>query len=228
LTFQEKEYIKDKVHFIVAAKAFDQGEFSLDKAMEDRNALRGMFFPRPLPSLPLTCMEYVHEAFKKRRRATLTPTPTIASIESDIHRILALTIKPSDWPRIFLDANAAKTFVSRACAVQKFLYTDFPSIEHAKYKGYVDFNTARHAFEAGFFQTEEAPPRGWVRKQQFNTVAAARRETRAGIQKRVPVARAEMRGAANGSCGVGTGTGAVKVCLYPTLGGLFPSFSLHS
>ncbi|KAG9376399.1 hypothetical protein A1F94_012946 [Pyrenophora tritici-repentis] len=40
LSFQQKEYIKDKVHFIVAAKAFEQGEFYLKKAMEDRNALR--------------------------------------------------------------------------------------------------------------------------------------------------------------------------------------------
>ncbi|KAF7568658.1 RNA-capsid multi-domain protein [Pyrenophora tritici-repentis] len=82
LSFQQKEYIKDKVHFIVAAKAFEQGEFYLKKAMEDRNALR-------------------------------------ASIEADIHRILNI-IKPSDWPRIFLDAQLAKHFVSRACKVHGF------------------------------------------------------------------------------------------------------------
>ncbi|KAI1531642.1 hypothetical protein PtrCC142_007617 [Pyrenophora tritici-repentis] len=146
LSFQQKEYIKDKVHFIVAAKAFEQGEFYLKKAMEDRNALR-------------------------------------ASIEADIHRILNI-IKPSDWPRIFLDAQLAKHFVSRACAAKNFAYTDFPGVEKAKYMGFVDFNTARHAFEAGFFLTKERPPKGWVCKPRFVAKGAER-----GIQKRLPVTR---------------------------------------
>ena len=115
--------------------------------------------------------------------------------------------------------------MSRACAVRKFLYTDFCGVEPEKYKGYVDFNTARHAFEAGFFQTEEPPPKAWVRKQRFTTSTAARSETRGEIQKRVPMTRVEMRRTGGG------GTGAVKVGVYATLGGLFlppPPFAFLS
>ena len=51
LSFEEKDYIKDKVHFIVAAKAFEKGEFYLDEALEDRNALRGICTS---PSVPIS------------------------------------------------------------------------------------------------------------------------------------------------------------------------------
>ncbi|CAA9963051.1 hypothetical protein PTMSG1_06419 [Pyrenophora teres f. maculata] len=172
LSFEQKEYIKDKVHFVVAAKAFEQGQFYLKEAMEDRNALR-------------------------------------ASIEADIHRILSLVIKPSDWPRIFLDAQAAKHFVSRACAVKNFTYTDFPNVEKGKYKGYVEFNTARHAFEAGFYQTKDQPPKGWMHKHRFIANRA-----KSGIQKRLPVMRV-VAGSGNSGGGVfkagGGGGGATMV-----------------
>ena len=84
-------------------------------------------------------------------------------------------------------------------------------MEKEKYKGFVDFNTARHAFEAGLFQTKMQLPRGWVRKQQF-TANMARRETRGGIQKRLPVVWNEMRAA-----------GSVNVGVYGTMRGLFPA-----
>ena len=51
-SIQEQDYIKDKVHFLVAIKAFEAGEFYVEVPVEDKRALRGMFVPSLL-SFPL-------------------------------------------------------------------------------------------------------------------------------------------------------------------------------
>ena len=56
LTKQELAYIKDKVCFVVACKAFKQREFYLEVGLVDRPALRGMLVTIPCFGPPkLTC-----------------------------------------------------------------------------------------------------------------------------------------------------------------------------
>lgn len=85
---------------------------------------------------------------------------TTASIESDIARFLPLI---PNWPAHFHTANCARDFVAEKAGLLRFEYTVFEGVEKGAYDGYVNYNTARHAFEAGFF-TIKYPGYGWKEK----------------------------------------------------------------
>ncbi|KAF1941046.1 hypothetical protein EJ02DRAFT_423389 [Clathrospora elynae] len=123
LTDEDFDYVKDKVHFVVAVRAFEQGEFYLDIPMPDTTLLR-------------------------------------AAIESDITRVLQLI--PS-WPDSFLSVPDAQNYVAKICHLNSFNYTEFEGVEPYKFGSYVNFNTARHAYEAGRFEMHW-PGKGWSRK----------------------------------------------------------------
>jgi hypothetical protein len=54
LSYEDEAEVRDKVHYLVAVKAFEQDEFYLDVPLMDRAQLRGSFLSHlssPLPSL---------------------------------------------------------------------------------------------------------------------------------------------------------------------------------
>jgi hypothetical protein len=51
------------------------------------------------------------------------------------------------------------------------VYEHFEGVEEKKFRAYVNFNTARHAFEAGRFDMD-VPGKGW-RRPQLKTPKAA-------------------------------------------------------
>ncbi|KAI4951885.1 hypothetical protein J4E91_003346 [Alternaria rosae] len=113
LTKEELAYIKDKVCFVVACKAFKQGEFYLEVALVDRSALR-------------------------------------AAIEADIRGLLPLV---PYWP-YFSGVKEAIVHVDGVAHWKGFRYTEFKGVEKDKFRRYVNFNTARHAFEDGRFEMQ--------------------------------------------------------------------------
>jgi hypothetical protein len=66
------------------------------------------------------------------------------------------------WPTEFLDADVVAKYVAGVCALKKFVYTPFDGVTAEKFRGYVTFNTARHAWEGRLFELKVVP-REWVR-----------------------------------------------------------------
>jgi hypothetical protein len=83
-----------------------------------------------------------------------------AAIESDIARLLPLI---RFWPRTFMDSDAAKKWVMNNCLNNGFVFSPFRDVEEGKFKGYVQFNTARRAWERGLFDLDTVDE-GWKRK----------------------------------------------------------------
>jgi hypothetical protein len=83
------------------------------------------------------------EWFKK---VALKPGLTMrATIEADIDRLMPL-LPP--WPAL-ASINAAQNHVSRFCARTKFQYTGWKEVEPHKYRMWVNYHTAKRAFDAG-------------------------------------------------------------------------------
>jgi hypothetical protein len=146
---------RDKVHYLVAVRAFQQGEFYLEVPLVDRGELRGLLsyhFPL-LPYLRLLL-------FRLRCESNEIVLTEIAAIESDIQRTLPLL--PS-WPASFSGVENAKKFIASFTHPEQFTYTDFSGMKADKFRGFVNHNTVRHAYEAGAF-TMQCPGKGWVVK----------------------------------------------------------------
>lgn len=84
----------------------------------------------------------------------------VDAIEHDISRLLPLM---HSWPHFFLHAGEAKSYVNTIANRKIFRFKPFPNIAPDVYHGYVLFNTARHAWEAGKFELRYVPA-GWERR----------------------------------------------------------------
>ena len=56
------------------------------------------------------------------------------------------------WPRSFENLGAAREHVRRVCYSVRFKYNHHPGVAPYRFEMFVNFNTARHAFEAGKFE----------------------------------------------------------------------------
>lgn len=69
------------------------------------------------------------------------------------------------WPSSFLSVQHAVLHVDRVARWSRFVYEQFEGVEEKKFRAYVNFNTARHAFEAGRFDMN-IPGKGWRQPQR--------------------------------------------------------------
>jgi hypothetical protein len=137
-------HVKNQVHFLVGIRAWRKGEFYLDVPLHEPGALR-------------------RELFKYL--ASVRMLIGTVAVGADIKRI-GSTI--SEWPRFFPTLNHAKAHVQRLSRAVGFKYAEFPGIPAQRFRMFVDFNTARHAYEAGKFvcQNPLVGPGGFVLQQR--------------------------------------------------------------
>ncbi|KAH7079581.1 hypothetical protein FB567DRAFT_418616, partial [Paraphoma chrysanthemicola] len=109
----EKRYVVDKARFLVALRAYEDGEFHL--------------------RVPLARPDQLREA-----------------VEANIQRLTPLL--PSR-PHVFTNLSAARDHVRHVASEIGFKYIHHPGVETWKFEMWVNFNTARRAFEAGMFET---------------------------------------------------------------------------
>jgi hypothetical protein len=76
------------------------------------------------------------------------------TIEADIHRLSQL-IPSNSWPSTFADLNAARNFVGAFCYDVKFKYSGWQELERKRYMMFVNYNTAKRAFQNGVFKIEK-------------------------------------------------------------------------
>ena len=120
-------HVKNQVHFLVGIRAWRKGEFYLDVPLHEPGVLR-----RKL----------------SRYLASVRMLIGTGAVQADIDRIES-TI--SEWPPFFPTLNHAKAHVQRLSLAVGFKYGEFPGIPAHRFRMYVDFNTARNAYEAGKF-----------------------------------------------------------------------------
>jgi len=108
----------------------------------------------------------------------------LAAIESDIARLLPLI---RFWPAAFTDIDTAKKWVMNNCLNNGFKFTPFRDVEENKFKGYVQFNTARRAWERGKFEldvVDETWKRKMVPRPVVKTVVPGPVQKESGLAKK--------------------------------------------
>jgi hypothetical protein len=68
------------------------------------------------------------------------------------------------WPSRFSDVQDALIHIDGVARWKQFAYTKFEGVEQKKFRSYVNYNTVRHAFEAGRFDMD-TPGEDWQRIQ---------------------------------------------------------------
>jgi hypothetical protein len=69
-----------------------------------------------------------------------------------VHRLSSLIVT---YPPFFTDLNSARMFIQGVCYASRFQYTGHPDVEPYKFRTFVNFTTAKYAFQAGKFKLDD-------------------------------------------------------------------------